>query len=107
MVFLPTSLPVESNQADGMCNVATQGLAIKRCRQNQWSVFRRNDIRMEDSSSGRRPSVGGGRLPVTCFNLARQSATRGKVTCDAGPDRTAGVDDILQNTIHCILVKDP
>lgn len=43
---------------------------------------------------------------VSSFDFTRQSTARSEFAGDAGPDRATGLDDILENTIHGILVKN-
>jgi hypothetical protein len=45
-------------------------------------------------------------LRVFRFNGAPESATSSKFTGDDGPDGPAGLDDVLQHTIHGIFVKN-
>lgn len=56
-------------------------------------------------STGDTYSKGWG-LTIPRFNLAGQSTTSGKVACDTSPDRTTSAYDILEDTIHRVLVKD-
>ena len=46
------------------------------------------------------------RLGVFRFNGAPESASSSKFTGDDGPDGPAGLDDVLQHTIHGIFVKN-